>query len=120
MAHYAQLDENNIVVQVIPATNDDLEATLEADTGLIWRRTSYNTKGNKHDLGKKPFRYNYAGIGYTFDPEYGVEGAFIPPAPYPSWKLSSVDATWKAPKAYPTDGLRYEWDEIKGNWIEFS
>jgi len=118
MAHYAQLDENNVVVQVIPATGDDLEATLEADTGLIWRRTSYNTRANIHELGGTPYRYNYAGIGYTFDPNYGDEGAFVSPKPYESWKLSNVDATWKAPKPYPTDGLKYEWDESLGDWVE--
>ena len=118
MAHYAQLDENNIVVQVIPATGDDLESILEADTGLTWRRTSYNTKANEHQFGGVPYRYNYAGIGFTFDPNYGEDGAFIPIKPYESWKLSNIDATWKAPKPYPTDGLKYDWDEIQGDWVE--
>jgi len=118
MAHYAQLDENNVVVNVIPATGDDLEAALEADTGLTWRRTSYNTKANVHELGGTPYRYNYAGIGYTFDPNYGEAGAFISPAPYASWKLSNLDATWKAPKPYPTDGIKYEWNESLGDWVE--
>ena len=117
MAHYAQLDENNMVVQVIPATGDNLEAALEAETGLTWRRTSYNTKGNVHELAGTPYRYNYAGIGYTFNPAYGADGAFISPAPYPSWKLSKIDATWKAPKSYPTDGAKYDWNEVKGDWV---
>lgn len=118
MAHYAQLDENNIVVQVIPATGDDLESILEEDTGLTWRRTSYNTKANEHQSGGIPYRYNYAGIGYTFDATYGEDGAFISPKPYESWKLSNIDATWKAPKPYPTDGLKYDWDESQGEWVE--
>jgi hypothetical protein len=118
VAHYAQLDENNVVVNVIPASGDDLEAALQTETGLIWRRTSYNTRANEHLLGGTPYRYNYAGIGYTFEPAYGSDGAFISPSPYPSWKLSNLDATWKAPKPYPTDGLVYEWDESAGNWVE--
>jgi len=120
MAHYAQINENNIVVNVIPATGDDLESALEIETGSIWRRTSYNTKANIHELGGTPYRYNYAGIGYIFDAEYGEDGAFIAPQPYPSWKLSNFDATWKAPKPYPTDGIKYDWDESKGDWVELS
>jgi hypothetical protein len=118
MAHYAQLDENNLVINVIPATGDDLETVLEADAGGVWRRTSYNTHANQHALGGTPYRYNYAGIGYTFDPNYGEDGAFISPSPYPSWKLSNLDATWKAPLPYPTDGLIYDWDENAGAWVE--
>lgn len=117
MAHYAELDENNIVIQVIPAATDDLEEELYKQTGSVWKRTSYNTRANKHLLGGEPYRYNYAGIGFTFNSTYGENGAFIPPSPFPSWQLSNVDATWKAPKPYPQDGKDYNWVEEELNWV---
>lgn len=118
MAHYAELDENNVVINVIAATGDNLEEALEAETGNRWRRTSYNTFANVHSLGGIPYRYNYAGIGFTFDPDYGTDGAFIAPALFPSWKLSNVDATWKPPKPYPEDGNLYNWDENLTEWVK--
>jgi hypothetical protein len=108
MSHWAEIDENNIVLRVLVGDNnesDEGEAFMNS-LGGTWVKTSYN--GN--------IRYNYAGIGYTYDASYGEDGAFIPPQPYPSWKLSNVDASWKAPVAYPTDGVVYEWDETITDW----
>lgn len=118
MAYYAELDENNVVINVIGGATEDLEQALEETTGNRWRRTSYNTSANVHALGGTPFRYNYAGIGFTFDPDYGTDGAFISPQIYPSWKLSKIDGTWKAPKPYPEDGVIYDWNEDLIEWVK--
>lgn len=125
MAHFAEIDENNIVLRVLVV--DDLHEAdghnyLSNTLGLggTWIKTSYNTTAGEHRNGGTPFRYNYAGIGYTFDPDYGDEGAFIPPQPYPSWKLSHVDATWKPPVPEPNDGIKRMWDEETLSWVEIS
>lgn len=120
MAHYAYLDENSIVTQVIVGKD-------ESDTSHDWEvyygavRTSYNTYGGQHTHGGTPFRYNYAGIGYTFsdDPMWAAQGgAFIPPQPFPSWTLNPDTALWDAPVPYPTDGGMYVWDEDTLSWVE--
>jgi hypothetical protein len=114
MAHFAKI-ENGIVTQVIVA---DTKEWCETNLGGQWEQTSYNTYANKHRLDGTPFRYNYAGIGFTFDPNYGPEGAFISPQPFPSWKLSNVTATWKAPVPEPDNGKMYNWDETTTAWVE--
>ena len=123
MAHYAYLDENNIVTSVIVGKNED-EAPGDWETYYGAKRTSYNTRGgvyydpNSNEPGAdqtKAFRKNYAGIGYTYD---AARDAFIPPQPYPSWVLNETSCLWDAPVAYPTDGKRYSWDEATQNWIE--
>jgi hypothetical protein len=111
MAHAAKVNEAGIVeeVLVVPdAQEHRVHDYLANDLGLggTWVQTSYN--GNIY--------YNFAGIGFSWDPNYNGTGAFIPPQPYPSWKLSNVDATWKAPIAYPNDGLMYDWNEELENW----
>lgn len=113
MAHQAKI-ENGLVVDVVVA---DTPEWCEANLGGKWVTTSYNTRAGVHLLGGTPLRYNYAGIGYTFDPNYGEDGAFIAPKPFPSWKLSNIDATWKPPVPEPNDGAKYEWDEKAGNWV---
>jgi hypothetical protein len=118
MAHFAQLDENNVVTQVIVVANDELlldgvenetkgimfcKSLLGEDTR--WVQTSYN--GN--------IRKNYAGIGYTYDP---VADHFFAPQPYPSWTLDA-DAKWQAPTAYPiVEGKIFQWDEPTISWVE--
>ena len=123
MAHYAFLDENNIVTQVITGKNeDDLRDGVEVDWeewygnfhGATCKRTSYNTYRNQHRLDGTPFRGNYAGIGYTYDEDNDV---FIPPKPYPSWTLSS-DWEWESPVAHPDDGKIYDWDDDNTQWVE--
>ncbi len=117
MAHFAKLDENNIVTFVTVGRQEDdgKEADLCARTGDVYKQTSYNTHGGVHALGGTPLRKNYAGIGYTYDP---VRDAFIPPKPYASWVLNEGTCLWDAPVAYPDDGKRYSWDEATTSWVE--
>ncbi len=118
MAHFAQLDENNIVTQVIVVANEheaDGENWCNGFLGGTWKQTSYNTKGNVHALGGTPFRKNYAGVGYTYD---ASRNAFIAPKPFASWTLNETTCLWNAPVTYPDDGKRYEWDESITNWKE--
>jgi hypothetical protein len=112
MAHYAFLDSNNIVTEVI--TGIDETELIEGLHPEIWygnfrnqtcKRTSYN--GN--------YRKNYAGIGYTYDPE---RDAFIAPKPYTKWVLNEETCIWEAPTPYPTDDKRYVWNDNRGEWEE--
>jgi hypothetical protein len=119
MAHYAFLDLNNIVTQVITGRDQDSDGTdweqwYGEFRGQVCKRTSYNTHGGKHLLGEFPFRKNYAGIGYTYD---ATRDAFIPPKPFPSWVLNEETCLWDAPVAMPTDGQRYDWDEQTLSWV---
>ena len=120
MAHFAKLDENNVVLEVHVVHNNELldENGIEQEQKgidflinwsngyLAWKQTSYNGS----------FRKNYAGIGYTYDAQHD---AFIPPKPFPSWLLNA-DAQWEAPIAMPVDGKMYQWDEATTNWVEIS
>lgn len=128
MAHFAKLDENNVVIFVtVGAEHDDgKEQELFERTGDVYKQTSYNTRGgvyylpNTNEPGpdqSKAFRKNYAGLGYTYD---AVRDAFIPPQPYPSWVLDEFSCLWNAPVPYPTDGKRYSWDEDTQTWIEIT
>lgn len=120
MAHYAYLNEDNVVTQVIVGKDEGEDGVdWEAYYGAV--RTSYNTHGGHHANGGTAFRYNYAGIGYTFsnDPVWSAQsGAFIPPQPFPSWTLNPDTALWDAPTPYPTDGALYDWDEETLSWVE--
>ena len=126
MAHFAKLDENNVVIFVTVGSETDngKEDELFQRTGDVYRQTSYNTRGgvyytpNTNDVDpdqSKAYRKNYAGLGYTYD---DTRDAFIPPKPYPSWVLDEFSCLWEAPVPYPTDGKRYMWDEDTQNWIE--
>lgn len=119
MAHYALLGKNNLVVQVITGKDEDegvydWEVFYTQETRMTAKRTSYNTIGGVHNNGGTPFRKNYAGIGYTYDP---VRDAFIPPKPYESWILNEESCLWEAPVAMPTDGGIYTWDEAITSWV---
>jgi hypothetical protein len=114
MAHFAQVDSNNIVIQVIVVEQDVVNSGLFGDPAT-WIQTSYNTHSGQHLLGGTPLRKNYAGIGYTYD---SVRDAFIPPKPYPSWVLVEDTCVWTAPVAMPTDDKSYNWDEDTLTWIE--
>lgn len=119
MAHYAFLDSNNIVTEVIVGKDEgedgvDWEQWYGDFRGQVCKRTSYNTIGNTHLNGGTPFRKNYASIGYTYRADID---AFVPPQPYPSWALNA-DAQWQAPIAMPTDGEMYSWNEETQAWIE--
>lgn len=118
MAHFAQLNDNNIVIQVIVVGNDDIkdsEGNESELTGIafcksligantIWKQTSYNAT----------LRKNYAGIGYTYDE---IRDAFISPKPYASWILNEANCRWEAPVAHPNDGNLYSWDEETTSWL---
>lgn len=127
MANFAQLDDNNMVVNVIVIDNKDITVNgIENEArgiaycqylipGTKWKQTSYNTYAGKHAYDGTPFRKNYAGIGYTYDPE---RDAFIPPKPYPSWKLVESTCQWEPPIEYRSDGKTYSWDENLLDWVE--
>jgi hypothetical protein len=119
MAHYAEMDTNNTVINVIAGINENEQSGGETlyllSTGNYWKRTSYNTQGDVHSLDGTAFRKNYAGIGYTYDK---TRDAFIPPQPYPSWLLNEDTCLWEAPIPYPDDDKMYTWDEVTTNWIE--
>lgn len=83
--------------------------------GLLCKRTSYNTRAGVHLGGGTPFRKNYAGIGYTYDPG---RDAFIPPRPnFSSWVLNEDTCYWVAPIPYPEDGNDYLWNEDLRDWV---
>jgi len=109
MAHFAEV-KNGIVTQVIVAEQYFID-TLENPNE--WVQTSYNTYGGKHTLGGTPLRKNYAGIGFKYDKELD---AFIPPQPYPSWKLDTDTCLWNAPIPYPQDDKQYIWNESEQEW----
>ena len=118
MAHFAEIDENGIVLRVLVVDNaqesngqDFLANTL--GLGGTWVKTSYNTVGGVHTNGGTPLRKNYAGIGYTYDSD---RDAFIPPKPFASWTLDEDSCLWDAPVAYPTDGSMYTWNEETTSW----
>jgi len=118
MAHFAQLDENNKVIQVLVVNDDYLKdengneveelgkSHMESVHGGKWVQTSYN--GN--------IRVRYAGIGYTYDETLD---AFLAPKPYESWVLNETTAFWEAPVPEPTDapeGSYYQWNERLVDW----
>lgn len=105
MSHWAEIDNNNIVVRVLVGNNsepDEGESFMKS-LGGNWVKTSYN--GN--------IRKNYAGIGFTYD---AVRDAFIAPQPFSSWTLNEETCQWEAPTPYPTDGIMYRWDEETTDW----
>lgn len=121
MGHYAFLDENNVVTEVITGRDEDevvdgitnWEAHYGAFRGQVCKRTSYNTAAGVHTNGGTAYRKNYAGIGYTYD---ATRDAFVPPKPFESWLLDEETCTWQAPTPYPTDGLKHQWVEDDLNW----
>jgi hypothetical protein len=117
MAHYAFLDENYIVTEVITGkdeSNFDWERYYGDLRGQLCRRTSYNTVGGQHLTGGTSFRKNYAGIGYTYDP---VRDAFIAPRPYPSWILDEETCFWQPPVLLPVEeGKQFVWNESTTSW----
>ena len=126
MAHFAKLDENNIVTQVIVVAN---ESAPDEQTGKefiasigfegIWIQTSYNTQGGVHLLGGTPLRWNYAGIGYTYD---STRDAFISPKPYPSYVFDESTLSWKnsIPKPEGTKTIGWAWNEDSLSWEAFT
>jgi hypothetical protein len=115
MSHFAQIDENDIVTQVIVAEQDFINSGAVGDPSR-WIQTSYNTFAGEHKNGGEPLRKNYAGIGYSY---VRILDAFVPPKPaFDSWKLNTDTCQWEAPVSYPTDGKVYEWNELGRVWQE--
>ena len=121
MAHYAFLDNNDEVIEVITGIDEDDTGTLPngfADWEEFYlsmrpnatkcKRTSYNTFQNEHKLGGSAFRGNYAGIGFTYDEDDNV---FYPPKPYASWTKDTTNIKWVAPITCPGQEHLYYWDE---------
>ena len=122
MAHYAFLDENNIVTEVITGKDEneglyDWERFYANERGQPCKRTSLNTSGGIHTRGGTPYRKNYAGIGYTYD---ATRDAFIPPKPFNSWILNETTCLWEAPSAKPDQTKTYGWNEENLQWIEIN
>jgi hypothetical protein len=125
MAHYAFLDENNIVIQVITGRNEhevidgisDWELYYSEIHGNVCKRTSYNTYGGENKNGGTAFRYNYAGIGYSYDE---ARDAFISPKPYDSWILDEDTCLWNAPIPRPEGNILYFWNEETLSWDEIN
>ena len=117
MAHFAQIDENNIVVRISVIEQDVIDTGMFGDP-KSWIQTSYNTHGGVHSYDQsKALRKNFAGIGYTYDP---VRDAFIPPKPYESWILNEETCLWEPPTTRPDDDKFYKWDEETLSWVEFN
>lgn len=116
MAHFAKLDSNNIVTQVVVVNNEVLleNGTESEQKGIdflvdlfgedVWKQTSYNGT----------IRKNYAGVGYKYDT---TRDAFIPPKPFPSWVLNETTCLWEAPTPHPNDNNIYNWDESSYRWV---
>jgi hypothetical protein len=110
MAHYAFLNENNTVTEVIVGIDEteliegkDPETWYGEFRGQVCKRTSYN--GN--------YRKNYASIGFSYDND---RDAFIAPKPFSKWVLDEETCQWSAPRPYPTDGFTYVWNDNRGEW----
>jgi len=118
MAHYALIDENNIVISVVVGKNED-EGDLDWEVyygetnGKLCKRTSINTFGNIHSEGGIPFRKNYAGIGGTYDVE---ADAFYAPQPFLSWILNEDTFLWEPPIEIPDSENPYRWNEETLSW----
>jgi hypothetical protein len=112
MAHFAEIDENNLVLRVLVtdnnASNEGYDWLVE-NLGGTWVQTSYHAN----------FRKNFAGIGFTYDEQLD---AFIPPKNFPSWQLNEETCQWESPVPYPTDGFTYRWNEANLAWeiLDFS
>lgn len=128
MAHFAKIDDNNIVIFVTVGRQEDdgKEIELSQRTGETYKQTSYNTQcGIHYDPytnepsvdQSKALRKNYAGIGFTYD---AVRDAFISPKPFQDWVLNDFSCCWEPPIPYPTDGGDYYWDENTHSWIPVS
>lgn len=110
MAHFAEIDENNVVIRVVVTDNNDPAkdegySWLVNNLGGTWVKTSYNAN----------IRKNFAGIGFTYNKKLN---AFIAPKPFVSWVLNKETCKWEAPIPYPDDSKIYTWQESKLNWLE--
>lgn len=122
MAHFAKLDENNVVLSV-HRVQDDIATDETAGINYLknlhkwenWKQCSYNTFGGVHKLGGIPLRKNFPGINFTYDSN---RDAFLYPKPYPSWTLNETSCLWEPPSTCPQDGKAYLWNESTTSWEE--
>jgi hypothetical protein len=117
MAHYAQIDENNIVTRVIVAEQEFIDSGAVGDPAT-WIQTSYNTRNGHHMLNGTPLRANYAGIGFIYHPVHNI---FSPPSPHPSHTLNTTTGQWESPVPHPdTRGTsdQYKWDENTKTYVK--
>ena len=116
MAHFAEIDENNIVLRVIVVADEheaDGENWCNGFLGGTWKQTSFNTVGNVHALDGTPFRKNYAGTGMTYD---ASRNAFLNSQPFASWALNETTCLWESPITKPDDSNEYNWNEQNQTW----
>ena len=123
MSHFAEINSENIVTNVIVADQEFIDSGAVGDANN-WIQTSYNTRGGVHYApdsntpdGGVALRKNYAGIGFTYD---ATKDAFIAPQPFASWTLDDDTCQWNAPVAYPDDDKMYMWDEDNTQWKELT
>ena len=119
MAHFAEVDNSNMVTRVIVAEQDFIDSGFVGEPSN-WTQTSYNTRGGIHYApnSNEPddgvaLRKNFAGVGYTYNKDID---AFVPPKPYPSWLLNEGTCQWESPIPYPNDGQNYIWNEGEQSW----
>jgi hypothetical protein len=127
MAHFAKLNQNNIVIEINAVHNDELDPNNEEESGIIWlnnwagqefiwKQTSFNTYAGKrrnNENDKPAFRKNYASPGYIYDVE---RDAFYEPQPFKSWILNEETCIWEAPIPFPKNGKLHRWVEEDLNW----
>ena len=104
MSHFAKINSNNVVTEVIASEKDFINSGLVGDE-FLWVQTSYNNN----------FRKNFAGAGFTYDK---TRDAFIPPKPFNSWILDEATCLWQPPTAMPNDSKLYRWNEDTTAWVE--
>ena len=123
MSHFAKINSDNIVTEVIVAEQDFINSGAVGDS-FLWVQTSFNTYSGIHfnmetreEDGGYPFRKNFAGIGDTYDK---TRDAFIPPKLYASWTLNESTCQWEPPVAYPDTSKEYRWNEDTTSWKEIT
>jgi hypothetical protein len=120
MAHFAEIDSNNIVKRVLVVSDSQQHRgqdflANDLKLGGTWIQTSYNTRGGVHINNGTPLRKNYAGVGHTYD---AIKDAFIAPKPFNSWILNEDTCIWNAPAARPADKNSYIWNEPTLSWVK--
>ena len=117
MAHWAEIDDNNVVKRVLVTSNDEPDegySWLVNNLGGRWIQASYNTRNGVHAYGGTPLRGNYPGMGWIYDETLD---AFLPQNPYPSWTVNTETYSWEPPVPRPEDGKPYLWIEASQEWI---
>jgi hypothetical protein len=119
MAHWAEIDKNNVVVRVLVGNNEEADEGYQwllDNLGGTWLKTSYNTFNNQHLLGGTPFRGNFAGVGATYYPDQDI---FMGESPHNGWVIDFDKADWVPPFPMPDSGA-WIWDDATANWVEYN